>query len=63
MVYKIKLKIGEFSTNHLQFYNSLGEIVGAVFGEKKAAPVKVNDMSPENAVQSLNDFFKMTGAS
>lgn len=60
--YKIKLKMGEFSTNHLQFYNSLAEIVGALFGsDKKSEPIKVNDMAPEQAVNELNKFFSMFG--
>lgn len=57
MVYKIKLKTDEFSTNHLQFYNSLAEIAQQLFGEKKKEVVKVNDMAPDQAVQSLNEFF------
>jgi hypothetical protein len=62
VVYKIKLKTGEFSTNHLQFYNSLAEIVTAAFGgEKKPEPKKVNEMNPDQAVKELNDFFRSFG--
>jgi hypothetical protein len=63
VLYKIRLKTGEFSTNHLQFYNSIAEVVAAVFGDKKKdAPIKVNDMAPEQAVNELNNFFGQFGA-
>lgn len=65
VVFKIKLKTTELSTNHLQFYNSMAEIVSAVFGDDKKkkdqGAIKVNDMNPDQAVNTLNDFFKRAG--
>lgn len=63
MVYKIKLKTGEFSTNHLQFYNSMAEILSAAFGgdKEKKDVINVNDMSPDQAVSQLNAFFQSAG--
>lgn len=58
----MKLKMGELSTGHLQYYNSLAEIVGALFSTKKEKEsIKVNDMSPEMAVSELNNFFQSFG--
>lgn len=62
VVFKIKLKAGEITTNHLQMYNIMAEILSAAFGEKKQKPVKVNDMSPEAAVNGLNQLFAITGS-
>lgn len=60
--FKMKLKMGELSTGHLQYYNSLAEIVGALFSTKKEKEsIKVNDMSPEMAVSELNNFFQSFG--
>jgi hypothetical protein len=61
VVYKIKLKTEELSTNHLQFYNSIAEIVSSVFGGKKKEVVKVNDMDPDSAVNALNGLFNLAG--
>lgn len=61
VVYRIRLKIGEFSTNHLQFYNSMAEILSTAFGEKKKEAIKVNDMAPDQAVNELNNFFASVG--
>lgn len=62
VVFKIKLKTGETTTNHLQMYNIMAEILAAAFGEKKQQPVKVNEMSPDAAVNGLNQLFAMTGS-
>lgn len=62
VVFKIKLKTGEVTTNHLQMYNIMAEILAAAFGEKKQKPIKVNDMEANQAVNALNDFFAMAGA-
>jgi len=64
VTYRIKLKIDTVSTNHLQYYNSMADIVSSIFGEdkkNKPEPKKVNDMAPDQAVQELNDLFKMIG--
>jgi hypothetical protein len=65
VVYRIKLKTNEISTNHLQIYNSMAEIASAIFGDKKDSEkkevIKVNDMNPDDAVNQLNSFFRMAG--
>lgn len=50
------------STNHLQTYQSLVSIVGALFGSKdKKKPVDVNELTPDQAVKGLNDLFQAAG--
>lgn len=61
VVFKIKLKTGEITTNHLQMYNIMAELLSAAFGEKKKEAVKVNDLSPDAAVNGLNQLFQMAG--
>ncbi len=62
VVFKIKLKTGEVTTNHLQMYNIMAEILAAAFGEKKKEkPIKVNELNENQAVNSLNEFFAMAG--
>jgi hypothetical protein len=50
--------------NHLQMYYSMAEILSAAFGGKKdsSEPVKINDLSPEAAVDTMNRVFQMAGA-
>jgi hypothetical protein len=55
------LKTDEISTNHLQYYNSIADIVSQMFGDKKEKPKKVNDMAPDQAVNELNNFFSQFG--
>lgn len=45
------------STDHLQFYYSMTEVVGALFGGKKndKKPIDVNNLTPEEAVKGIND--------
>lgn len=62
VVFKIKLKTGEVTTNHLQMYNIMAELLAAAFGDKKKDPIKVNEMAPEAAVNSLNNLFNLAGA-
>lgn len=63
--YKMKLKLNELTNNHLQIYYTLGEIASAIFGSKKSdkpEPIKINDLSPEAAVDTMNKIFQMAGA-
>lgn len=68
VIYKIKIKLNELTTNHLQYYMSLIEVVGALFGGQKddktpnkEGALRVNDMPPEEAVEKLNALFAMAG--
>jgi hypothetical protein len=61
VVYQLKTKLGFLSLQHLQLYSTLVDIASGIFGGKKAKPVNVSDMTPENAVAHINDFFKKAG--
>ena len=63
--YKMKMKLGELTNNHLQIYNTLGEIASAIFGGKKSdkpEPIKINDLSAEAAVATMNQVLQLAGA-
>lgn len=59
VTYRIRVRLGETTVNHLQQHYTMVKIVGAVFGKQKASDgaIKVNDLPPEQAVSQLNQFF------
>jgi hypothetical protein len=62
VTYQMKIKLSLLTTNHLQIYNSIVEVAAGIFGGKeKPEPLKINDMSPEAAVNAINQFFKDAG--
>lgn len=56
VLYKIKTKLSLMTTNHLQIYNSMAEILAGAFGKKKDAPIKINDLPAQQAVDTINQI-------
>ena len=59
VTYKLRVRLGEVTVNHLQQHYSMVKILSQAFGGKdESKTVKVNEMtSAKEAVTSLNDFF------
>lgn len=59
--YQIKVRLGEITASHLQQHYAMLQVLGkALGGDTKSKPGrKVNDMNPEEAVRTLDEFFKI----
>jgi hypothetical protein len=58
------MKLATLSMNHLQVYNSIVEVAAGIFGKKdgdRPTPTKINDLSPEAAVATINNVLGMAG--
>lgn len=63
VTYRLRVRLGEVTINHLQSHYSMVKILSQAFGSNKLTDgVKVNDMQPEQAVSALNNFFAGKGS-
>jgi hypothetical protein len=55
-MYQLKYKLSQLSMHHLQIYNTLIEVAAGIFGDGKgkAEPIKINDLPPAVAVDTMN---------
>lgn len=60
VTYTVRVKLGETTVNHLQQHYTMVKILAAAFGsdKKSSGGVVINDLPPEKAATTLNDFFR-----
>lgn len=58
----MKTKLSLISMHHLQIYNSIVQVASGIFGGKKGNDaVKINDLSADAAISTMNRVFEMAG--